>query len=158
MQRARLLIIGAGAVIVVALFLVLRPGGDEDEAAVPATTTTAETATTETEASPSPATPPPTAPPPKPKPKPQPAVIRIRIQGGKPVGGITRATVKKGRQVRLVVRSDVADHVHVHGYDLMRDLVPGQPTQLAFRATVPGGFEIELEDRGLQIAELRVQP
>jgi hypothetical protein len=154
-QRTRLLIIGAGAVIVVALFLVLRPGGDDDTDAAPPTTT-AETATTATEASPPPATPPPTAPPPVPKPKP--AVIRIRIQGGKPVGGITRATVKKGRQVRLVVRSDVADHVHVHGYDLMRDVVPGKPMQLAFRATVPGGFEIELEDRGLQVAELRVQP
>jgi type IV secretory pathway VirB10-like protein len=169
MQRTRLLIIGAGAVIVVALFLVLRPGGDDGEdAAAPATTTaetttaetttaettTAETATTATEASPPPATPPP----PAPQAAPKPAVIRIRIQGGKPVGGIARATVKKGRRVRLVVRSDVADHVHVHGYELMRDVVPGKPMQLAFRAKVPGGFEIELEDRGLQIAELDVRP
>jgi heme/copper-type cytochrome/quinol oxidase subunit 2 len=66
--------------------------------------------------------------------------------------------VKQGRQVRFVVRADVSDHVHVHGYDLMHDVAPGKPAQIAFRATVPGQFEVELEDRGLQIAELEVRP
>lgn len=157
MQRTRLLIIGAGAVVIVVLFLVLRPGDDGDDDAAAPVTTTAGAVTTGAETTPPPpppALPPPTAPPPTP----QPAVIRIRITGGKPVGGIARATVKKGRTVRLVVRSDVADEVHVHGYDLMRDVVPGKPMQLAFRATVAGGFEIELEDRDLPIADLKVEP
>jgi hypothetical protein len=60
--------------------------------------------------------------------------------------------------VRLLVRSDVADHVHLHGYDIFRDVAPGAPARLAFRATVPGRFEVELEDRGIQIAELQVTP
>ena len=58
----------------------------------------------------------------------------------------------------LRVRSNVADHVHVHGYDLMRDVAPGKPAELTFRATIPGRFEVELEERGLQIAELTVRP
>jgi hypothetical protein len=56
------------------------------------------------------------------------------------------------------VRSDVADHVHLHGYDLMRDVAPGAPAQLVFTADIPGRFEIELEDRHLQLAELEVRP
>jgi hypothetical protein len=161
MQAKRLLILAGGAAAVVVLFLLLRPGDDSDDEAAPATTqsqvttnaeteTTAETVTTtETETTPPPA---------PPAPKPQVAVIRITIRGGKPVGGIERAKVEKDRQVRFVVRSDVPDEVHVHGYDLMRDVAPGRPARIAFRATVPGRFEVELEDRGLQIAELEVRP
>jgi hypothetical protein len=161
MQRTRLLIIGGAAIVVVVLFLVLRPGGGDDEdAAAPVTTTADTTATVPADTTatvPEETTAPPPPPPPPPA-APKPAVIRIDIKGGKPTGGIARATVKKGRQVRLVVTSDVADEVHVHGYDLMRDVAPGKRMVLEFRATVPGGFEIELEDRGLQIAELEVEP
>ena len=74
------------------------------------------------------------------------------------MGGIRRATVARNRRVVLLVRSDVADHVHLHGYDIMRDVAPGAPGRLGFRATVPGRFEVELEDRSLQIAEITVKP
>lgn len=160
MQAKRLLIIAGGLAAVVVLFILLRPGDDGDEAA-PATTQSQTTTAAETEtetAAETETAPPPPPPPPAPKPKPQVSVIRITIRGGKPVGGIERPKVKKGRQVRFVVRSDVADHVHVHGYDLMRDVAPDKPATIAFRATIPGRFEVELEDRGLQIAELEVRP
>ena len=49
-----------------------------------------------------------------------PVTITVEIKGGKPVGGIQRATANKGQQVAIVVHSDVADEVHVHGYDLTR--------------------------------------
>jgi hypothetical protein len=74
------------------------------------------------------------------------------------VGGIKRATVAKDKQVVLTVRADVADEVHVHGYDLMKDVAPGAPAVIAFKATIPGRFEAELEERSLQIAELTVNP
>ncbi|MBA2384839.1 MAG: hypothetical protein H0V68_09300 [Actinobacteria bacterium] len=54
--------------------------------------------------------------------------------------------------------SDVADEVHVHGYDVHADVARGQPATIEFTADVPGRFEIELEERGLQIAELEVRP
>ena len=97
--------------------------------------------------------------PPPTTPKP-PAVARvpIAVRGGTPVGGIRRVTVAKNRQVVLVVSSDVADHVHLHGYDIMRDVAPGSPARLAFKATIPGRFEAELEDAGLQIADITVKP
>jgi hypothetical protein len=88
----------------------------------------------------------------------QPTVVRVRVVGGVPKGGIVRKTVKKGDSVVIDVTSDVADHVHVHGYDIMRNVAAGGTARIRFRATLPGRFEIELEDRGVQIADLTVQP
>jgi len=88
----------------------------------------------------------------------QPTVVRVRVVGGSPQRGIVRTTVQKGDRVVLVVTSDVADHVHLHGYDIMRDVAAGGTARIRFRATVPGRFEVELEDRGVQIADLTVRP
>jgi hypothetical protein len=84
-------------------------------------------------------------------------VIAIRIEGGKPVGGIARHTVKQGEVVQLVVHSDVADEVHLHGYDLHQDVDAGGTARIRFRAKIPGVFEAELENRKLQILELTVR-
>jgi hypothetical protein len=83
-------------------------------------------------------------------------VIRIAVVNAAPKGGIVRETVQKGDRVVLVVTSDVSDHIHLHGYDIMRDVAPGRPARLPFRATVPGRFEVELEDRGVPIADITV--
>ena len=87
-----------------------------------------------------------------------PVVVRIVVVNGAPKGGIVRRTVDKGDRIVLVVKSDVSDHVHLHGYDIMRDVVPGKTARLRFKATIPGRFEVELEDRGVQIADITVEP
>ena len=66
------------------------------------------------------------------------------------------AGVDRGGLLR--VSSNVPDHVHLHGYDIMRDVGPGQPAQIAFRATIPGTVEAELEDSGVQIATITAKP
>jgi hypothetical protein len=147
----RLLIAGAGIAVAVVLFLVLRPD-DDDENASPPPPPPPPTAPTTVSTQPQP---PPTVPPP---PRPTVARVSIVIRGGRPVGGIRRVTVARNRVVLLLVRSDVADHVHLHGYDIMRDVAPGAPARLQFRATRPGRFEVELEDRRLQIALITVNP
>ena len=86
-----------------------------------------------------------------------PVTIRVLIKGGKPVGGIQRATVKKGQKVAIVVHSDVADEVHVHGYDLHKDVDAGGTVRIVFPATITGVFEAELESRKLQIIEFTVE-
>ena len=157
----RVLLVIAGLVAAAALFVVLRPeddaGGDLAATATREPGTRTERQTAETES---------TALPPAQRPRPAknarqaPAVqtVGIRIANGRPVGGIERASVRRGARVRVVVRSDVRDHVHVHGYDRFGDVGPGAPARIAFRATIAGRFEIELEDRGLPIAELEVRP
>lgn len=146
----RLLIVAAAAVVAGGLFLALRPDDDEGTTAT-ATTTTTTTTTTPTITEPS------VPPPPRPSPPP-PAQVRIVVRDGAPVGGISRVTVGKGRRVVLTVMSDVADHVHLHGYNVMRDVAPGMPARLAFRATIVGTVEVELEDRRLQLATITTQP
>ena len=89
---------------------------------------------------------------------PKSVVISIQVQGGKPVGGIHRVTAKKGQTVAVVVHSDVAEEVHVHGYDLMKDVEKGGTVKFDFKANIDGRFEIELEDAKEQLADLSVEP
>ena len=63
-----------------------------------------------------------------------------------------------GDEVRFEVQSDIAEHVHVHGYDVIQDVEPGKPVVFAFPAEIEGVFEVELEDSATQIAELTVNP
>ena len=65
-------------------------------------------------------------------------------------------SVPVGEEVALRVTSDVADQVHVHGYDLMADVAPDAPAELTFVADVPGIFEVELESAGLLLLRLEV--
>ena len=142
-MRKIVLVLG-GAAVLVGLFLVVRPGddGDDDEASPspppPATATRATTTTPPTPAGPT--------------------RIRIVVRSGRVVGGLRRARLDRGERAVLIVRADVSDHVHLHGYDIMRDVAPTRPARIRFRATIPGRFEVELEDRKLQIAELEVRP
>lgn len=139
--------------LLLSLFIALRP--DDDESAGATTTTTATTTTAE----PPPATTT-TSPPATTTAPPEPAfdTVRVTVTGGQPQGGVQRATIEQGREVVLVVRADVSDHIHLHGYDLMADVAPGSPARIEFTADVPGRFEVELEDRGIQIADLQVRP
>lgn len=132
---------GGLAVAALALALGLAACGDDSTETIPSETIPTETTGTETTPHPS-----------------QPTVVRIVVEGGSPQGGIVRQSVKKGDRVVLVVESDVADEVHVHGYDLTKDVTAGGSVHISFTATIPGRFEVELEQRGTQIAELTVQP
>ena len=142
----RFLIVGIAVVVAAGLYLVLRPDDTDEPTATPPPATTEATTTV-----------PATEPPPPPPAPPPPARVRIVVRGGLPVGGPRRVTVARGRRVILNVTSDVSDHVHLHGYDLMQDVGPGMPASIAFRATRPGTVEAELEDRGGQIARITAQ-
>jgi hypothetical protein len=147
-------LIAASLGLLISLFFALRPDDDEDQAAQ----TTAQTTT-----EPPPATteePPVTTEAPPPTTTQDPGTVHINyvIVGGKPEGGIARDSVARGRIVVINVTADVTDHVHVHGYDLMADVSPGAPATIRFTADAPGRFEIELEESGVQIAELEVRP
>ncbi len=85
-------------------------------------------------------------------------VTTIVIKHGKPVGGIAELTYNEGEQVRFKVDSDVSDEVHMHGYDIMKDVKAGGSVSFDFPATIEGVFEAELEGRKEQILELTVNP
>jgi hypothetical protein len=82
--------------------------------------------------------------------------IEVTFAHGK-AGGVTgRVQVATGTAVTLVVTSDVADQVHVHGYDIERELTADKPVSLQFEATIPGVFEVELHHAGTVLLRLQV--
>lgn len=88
----------------------------------------------------------------------KPVVISIVVEKGRPVGGIKRPTVKKGRLVRIVVRTDAGKELHLHGYDIERKPRIGKATVMQFRATLAGRFELELHSPDALLADLTVRP
>jgi hypothetical protein len=83
--------------------------------------------------------------------------IEVTVAGGRVDGGADRVPVAAGTPVTLVITSDVADEVHVHGYEVAAALVAAQPTELTFDADIPGVFEVELHDAGTVLLTLQVQ-
>ena len=137
-------LIAASLGLVVSLFVALRQSDDEPAGRTVAQTTTAPARTDGPPATTSQG----------------PGTIRIdyTISGGRPEGGSARDSVARGRIVVLRVTADVADEVHVHGYDLAADVGPGAPATIRFTADAPGRFEIELEESGVELGELEVRP
>jgi heme/copper-type cytochrome/quinol oxidase subunit 2 len=137
----------------VVAFIVLRPSDDKpDSSRTSVETTPAATATV----SPAPTvageeqTPTPTSTPtPEPTPDPGPLLTTAKV---------TKIRVKKGETVRFRARSSKDEEIHVHGYDLSRDVAPGKTARMSFKATIDGIFEIEFEHAGIEIAQLRVDP
>ena len=83
--------------------------------------------------------------------------IEVSFAHGKITGATGRVPVAKGRPVTLVVTSDVADEVHLHGYDIEKELTPGKPATLQFTATLTGVFEVELHEANVVLVRLQVE-
>ena len=144
------LLVLAVAILVVA-FVALRPSADDEGSTAETPTETPSVATTapaETPTAGGVATPTPT-------PTPRPTVDPGPVLTGEEVEEIR---VDKGDTVRFRVRSPQDDHVHIHGYDIMKDVKANETTRIFFKADIDGIFEIEFEDAKKQIAELRVDP
>lgn len=82
-------------------------------------------------------------------------LVRITVEAGEvTVNGPT--SVEQGEQVTIRVRSDSADEVHVHTYDLTAAVEPGAVASIEFTADIPGVHEIELEQSGIKLMDLEV--
>jgi hypothetical protein len=151
--RTRLALVAAAVVLLVVAFVVASGSGNDKKSGAAATTAAqAPAPATSTGADTAPAT---TAPATT---APAPAVPVIRIVGGKAQGGVKRLTFTKGDTIRFAVVSDTAGEIHVHGFDVHKDVKAGGRVQFSIPATIEGRFVVELEATGTQIAELEVDP
>lgn len=82
--------------------------------------------------------------------------ITVDAVDGAPVGGVRRVEVDAGSVVALMVTSDIAEEVHVHGYDILRAVSDGHPAHFAFTAEIPGVFEVEFEGSGRLFLQLEI--
>jgi FtsP/CotA-like multicopper oxidase with cupredoxin domain len=143
MSRAqRLTFLGIAAIIAVVAVIVLSGGGDETDKAAEATATPTPSATASGTAEAT-ATPTPT-------PKPKPPLLQA---GNEPT-----LSFDQGDTVRFRVRHDEAEEVHVHGYDIKKELAANETADVSFEASIPGIFEIELEHSGTPLGRLKVEP
>ena len=142
----RLTYLGIAAVIAVVAVIVLASGGDDSDegtkaaaTATPTATATADTGGAQAEEE--------TA---TPTPTPEPVLLKA--------GSAKALNYKQGETVRFRVVSDKPEEVHVHGYDIKKELEPGKEATVSFKATIAGIFEIELEGSGTPLAQLKVVP
>lgn len=155
----RFLLVLAAVVVFVVGFVVLRPSDDDQTSgttAAPTASTTSpdgKTPTTSVQVDPT-QKPTPELPPPNPAPR----VPTISVKALKPVGGVRKITVNKGDLLRFRVRSDRAENVHLHGYDIEKPVGPGKAASYSLRAKIEGIFELELEESAVPIGEITVNP
>ena len=95
---------------------------------------------------------------PSPAGTPSPALrmLDVSYAAGTVTGVDARTSAALGEALLLRVTSDVADTVHVHGYNLYAPVAPGTVAEIPITATIPGGFEVELEKLGKTLFQLRV--
>ena len=143
MQRSqRIGLLVAAAVVAIVAVIVLSGGDDDDSSdnattAQTTTTPTGGTGTTET---------------------PKPEVPTISIKAGKPVGGVEEIELDKGDTLQFRVKSDEEHEIHLHGYDIEKEVAAGGQVGFKLAADIDGLFEAEIEDLKEPIAEIRVNP
>ncbi len=150
-RSQRLTFLAIAAVIAVVAVVVLAGGSDDmgDERAAAPTQTPPPTPESEGMAEESEATPTPT-----PSPTRTPDLIPVLRPG-------TKKTVeaKQGERVRFRIRSPEAEEMHLHGYDVYRDLPAGKTVTVTLDdPQLTGIYEIELHNSGEEIGSLRVEP
>jgi hypothetical protein len=148
-RGTRFTFLAIAIVIAIAAVVVLADSSEDDTTAdeTAATATPTETAAP-TEASPGEETPTatPTA---TPTPKPPPLLTAGKVQ---------ELEYTEGETIRFRVRSPTPEEIHVHCYDITREVPAGETITVSFKATIPGICETEFHNSGETIAELRVEP
>lgn len=67
-------------------------------------------------------------------------------------------SVREGDRVTMNITSDRPVEIHVHGYDLEREVEPGEATELSFEAGLTGRFPMEDHETEEELGVLVVEP
>lgn len=145
---ARWAILAASIVVLVVMFLLLRPDDGSDGATpTPSSPSTTEPSSPSDGVSATPSE----------SQAPDRTIIEVTYRDGA-VQGPTSFTVTQGDRVRLLVHADVSDEIHIHGYDLSADVAPRGSGRIDFVANAAGVYEVELEGAGEPLFELEIVP
>jgi len=141
MSRPVRLAVAAGFLVVAILaFILAKPGGDDNKSNTIAGTAASAGTTPATATTPAPT-----------------AIPTVVVKNAQPAGGIRKLSFKVGDQITFRVVSDTSDKIHVHGYDIHKNVKAGGQVVFSFKGKIDGVFVVELESRGEQVAELRVK-
>ena len=75
-------------------------------------------------------------------------------------GGVRpeEVSVREGDRVTINFTADGPVEIHVHGYDLEREVEPGETTKLSFEADLTGRFPMENHETETELGVLVVEP
>jgi hypothetical protein len=128
-MNTRTALIGAALVVVAVVLFIVLGGGSDSSSDTSSTTDAAEVPTV------------------------------VVDKQGEPVGGIADLTYKKGDRIHFKVKVPFEEEIHLHGYDVMKEVPKGGGTvTYDLPAEIEGVFEAELEGQKQQIVELKVEP
>jgi plastocyanin len=130
-------------VVAVVAVIIIGSGGDDnnDSTSAAQTTPTASTPGSTTATTP-----------------PKPPIQVITIKNGKAVGGVQTVSVKKGDRARFKVVSDADHEIHLHGFDIAKDVKAGGSVTYNVKTDAPGIYEFEIEDTKTKIGQVKVEP
>jgi plastocyanin len=128
-------------VAVVAIIIIGSGGDDNNDSTTAAQTTPASTQESSTATTP-----------------PKPPIQVITIKNGKAVGGVQTVSVKKGDRARFKVVSDADHEIHLHGFDIAKDVKAGGSVTYNVKTDAPGIYEFEIEDTKTKIGQVKVEP
>jgi len=84
--------------------------------------------------------------------------FEFEIQNGRLISGPTVVKVHQGDRLRLRFRSNAADELHLHGYNLKAKLRAGTEASLEFEASKTGRFGFELHHAKADLGAIEVYP
>jgi hypothetical protein len=148
-RGTRFTFLAIAVVIALVAVVVLADSSEDDGGSETAATATPTETAAPTEANPGEEETPTATPTPEATPPPPPL-----LQAGR----VRELEYTEGDRIRFRVRSDVDEEIHVHCYDITRDVPAGRTITVSFDASITGICEVELHGSGEPIAELRVQP
>ena len=93
----------------------------------------------------------------KPAPKSFDESFAIVFENGAVRGGPQVMRAGAGDTVRIEIRSDAEDEVHVHGIDAEAEIAAGRTTALSFAVDARGSYEVELHDSGVVLGSVEVR-
>jgi hypothetical protein len=91
--------------------------------------------------------------------------FNLEFADDKAVGGAQDISVTEGDHLTVTLMTDAPAELHIHGYELSREVDAGSTGSIKFTADTTGEFEVEAhpithgeEGEGVELATLQVNP
>jgi hypothetical protein len=83
--------------------------------------------------------------------------VRISVTGKRVTPAPARVDLASGARLRLVITVDHDDEVHVHGFEVEREVTANQPVTIDLTGGEPGLYEVETHHPSLRLLQLLVR-
>ena len=83
--------------------------------------------------------------------------IAVTLERGRVTPAPRTVDLRVGETITLTVTSDHADELHVHGFDIEKQLPAGQAVSVELTGQSPGVYEVETHEPALRLLKIAVR-